>query len=198
MEILEYLHSLHPFSKKDTQVDLPLSRWRDYPALLRECGLLNGVEVGVYRGQFSEVLARNVPGLNLTGIDMWTAYPGYKDFGENDLADAEILAKARAERFGFKLKISDSWDGSYYFEDESLDFVFLDGNHDFQHIANDVVMWSKKVRKGGLVSGHDFFRNRHKGFGVKEVIPAWCENQGIRPLFVLRGDKCPSWMYVKE
>jgi hypothetical protein len=33
------------------------------------------------------------------------------------------------------------------FEDDSLDFVYIDGNHEFPYVAEDLFHWSKKVRK---------------------------------------------------
>jgi predicted O-methyltransferase YrrM len=43
------------------------------------------------------------------------------------------------------------------FKDESLDFVFIDGNHQYSYVLEDITEWSKKVRSGGIVSGHDYF-----------------------------------------
>ncbi len=42
------------------------------------------------------------------------------------------------------------------FEDNSLDFVYIDGDHNFKHISEDIYEWTKKVRSGGIVSGHDY------------------------------------------
>ena len=86
------------------------------------------------------------------------------------------------------------------FDDESLDFVYIDGNHDFLHVAQDLHHWEKKVRLGGLVAGHDFSRRMGRGYinHVKDVVQAWVYAHGIRPLFILRGDRSASWFYVRE
>lgn len=178
-------------------VKVPVSRWKEFPFLLKEFGLFKGVEIGVYKGNFTETLAK--AGLEVTGVDAWKVYRDYKDYEENDLeTKAYKEAKGRAEKHGFKLIKAWSMDAVKVFEDESLDFVFIDGNHDFEHVVEDVAAWSRKVRKGGIVSGHDFFRNHHKRFGVKEAIPAWCEAYQIRPLFIIDKDQCRSWFYVKS
>lgn len=42
------------------------------------------------------------------------------------------------------------------FEDDSLDFVFIDGDHRYNQVKKDIVNWRKKVKKGGILAGHDF------------------------------------------
>lgn len=177
---------------------LEMSRWKEWPVFLKEKGVKKAVEVGTYKGKFAEVLMEKIPNLDLTVVDAWTVYPGYKDYGENDLeTEAYKQTCDRAERCGFKIIKGWSNEVVDQFEDESLDFVFIDGNHDFEHVVEDVSKWSKKVKKGGIVAGHDFFKNHRKNFGVIEAIPAWCEAKDIPELFIVKKDQCPSWFYIK-
>jgi len=41
-------------------------------------------------------------------------------------------------------------------KDNSLDFVFLDANHTYESVREDIELWTPKVRVGGLISGHDY------------------------------------------
>jgi predicted O-methyltransferase YrrM len=200
METLEYIVNKYQLDTNDKRpIGINHSRWKEFPLLLKELGFKKGVEIGSYKGQYAETLMRAIPDLDLTAVDAWTVYKGYKDYGNNDLETvAYEEAKVRSERSGFKILRAWSLDAVKEFEDESLDFVFIDANHDFRHVTDDVDEWSKKVRKGGIVSGHDFFRNHHKGFGVREAIPAYCSAYDIKPLFIWKKDHCPSWMYVKS
>ncbi len=43
------------------------------------------------------------------------------------------------------------------FQDESLDFVFIDGSHDYVDIKDDIIHWLPKVKKGGILAGHDYY-----------------------------------------
>jgi hypothetical protein len=43
------------------------------------------------------------------------------------------------------------------FENGSLDFVFIDGSHEYQDIKNDINAWLPKVKKGGVLAGHDYY-----------------------------------------
>ena len=95
------------------------------------------------------------------------------------------------------------------FKDESLDFVYLDGNHGLMYVVQDLCHWVPKVRKGGIVSGHDFIRRDHTGYmmHVVQAMYAYTQSYGIEPWFVLGSkacvegevrDKPRSWMFVKE
>ena len=86
------------------------------------------------------------------------------------------------------------------FSDGELDFVYIDGNHDFKNVACDVVEWDKVVRSGGIVAGHDFRRSKGKKYilNVKDVVQAFAYAHKISPWFVLCGDRIPNWMWVKE
>lgn len=54
------------------------------------------------------------------------------------------------------------------FEDESLDFVFIDGDHSYDGVKTDMEMWLQKVKKGGWIGGHDYDHPRLPG--VKRAV----------------------------
>ena len=96
------------------------------------------------------------------------------------------------------------------FADESLDFVYIDGNHDFRYIAEDLAEWTKKVRIGGIISGHDYFFTLPKKsarWDVGFVLDAYIKAYQIKNWFLLgrkhaaereKRDKWRSWMFIKE
>jgi len=93
-----------------------------------------------------------------------------------------------------------------------LDFVYIDGHHGFKYVAEDICEWSKKVRKGGVIAGHDFVRTHVKVFPyvchVKQVVRGYTDAYGIRTWYVLGRkhwpedpkefrDKWRSWFWFK-
>lgn len=178
------------------------SRETDIPEMFKELGFKVGAEIGVYRGGYSETLLKTIPGLKLYGIDLWELYIGYRDYRKNDILDAYREAKERTKNFDCQLIKNWSSKAVKKFEDESLDFVYIDGNHAYEHTVQDIALWSKKVRKGGVVYGHDFkdwSRNwRRFDINVINAVTGWCNSYQIHPWFVIIKDKHPSWMYVKQ
>lgn len=65
----------------------------------------------------------------------------------------------------------------------------------------------KKVRKGGIVSGHDYTRVKELNFTIKDALERLLKEKQINKLFILGyharqlgvvRDRTRSWMYVKE
>jgi len=189
---------------RGTKIKIPDCSRNDLPELFKERGYKVGAEVGVCRGLFSEILCKG--GFKMYGIDAWTMLHDYvHPKGQARLDQQYEETKARLAAFDYTLIRKKSMDAVEDFEDESLDFVYLDANHHFKSIAEDIVEWTKKVRKGGIVSGHDFFYSRKKGenaIHVRWVVEAFVSAYDIKPLFVLgrtkQKDKWPSWMFIKE
>ena len=76
------------------------------------------------------------------------------------------------------------------FENRSLDFVYIDANHDVQHVMEDIAGWINKVKKGGILAGHDFEppKNARSHGHVTFAVPAFAEAWHINPWFILGSD----------
>lgn len=87
------------------------------------------------------------------------------------------------------------------FSDNSLDFVYIDGNHQFASEANDIYEWSKKVRLGGIIAGHDYRKYRKSSFSHSyEVVNGYTQAYHIHPWFIIGQniDRIRSWFWVKQ
>lgn len=169
--------------------------------LFHDLGFQIGAEVGVQRAEYSEVILKHNPDIKFFGIDAWTANDGYRDInGDQDKYTQNYeIAKRRTSSYNCTLIKKWSIDAANDIDDNSLDFVYIDANHDFEHCTQDISSWEKKVRKGGIVSGHDFWRhNGRPKIHVKDVVEAWCKAHEIKPLFAITKDRCPNWMYFKQ
>lgn len=205
-------------SYQQLPIVLPISRFHDLPKLFRELGFKKGVEIGVQRGRYSKWLCATIPGLELFCVDPWEVYDEYVEQHTEDQIPVmnEFMehAKERLAPYNATLIKKYSMDAVKDFEDESLDFCFIDGNHSFEYVVDDIAAWSKKIKKGGIIAGHDYWNSAdgHYWAGienateyekrrlcqVKDAVDAWTKTEGISPWFVLKGDKCPSWFFIKE
>ena len=171
----------------------------DLARLFFSLGYKIGAEIGVEEGVYSAELCENNPDLKLFCIDPWKPYfrHGQRKTDRYYKTAVEALANYNCD-----IIREYSMDAVKDFEDGSLDFVYIDGGHDWKNIVNDIVEWEQKVRIGGIVSGHDFKRqnplpSRYINH-VKDTVQAYTRALGISPWFVLRGDKVPSWFWVRE
>ena len=203
VDTLAYI--LSKFGVDPTQpspISLSLSRHHGLPGVFAELGFTLGAEIGVEQGKYSNHLLRHVPNLQLWCVDPWQTYDRYKDHVEQAKLDS-FYAEAQERLRGLNAVVhrSTSMDAVTDVPENLLDFVYIDGNHDFEFVVNDIIEWTKRVRPGGIVAGHDFKREgrekRPIPFHVIEAVTAYTSAYHIRPWFVLKGDKCPSWMFVK-
>ena len=175
---------------------LPFTGWykatrRDLARIFAELGYTTGAEIGVRKGTFSAILCEAVPGLQLTCVDPWLAYERVTQ----NMADS-LYARAveTLAPYGVTIIKKTSLEASLIVPDASLDFVYIDAAHDFDNVMVDIVLWSKKVRKGGIVSGHDYF-NFYKA-GVCWAVDAYTHAHGITNWYLTK-EKEASWFWVK-
>jgi hypothetical protein len=99
-----------------------------------------------------------------------------------------------------------SMDAVKDFEDSSIDFVYIDGNHSFKYVSEDICEWIKKVKEGGVVCGHDYIYSNPKNFHVRHVVDAYVQAHAIQRFWVLgskkkipgeKRDDWRSWMFFK-
>jgi hypothetical protein len=182
------------------------------PLLFKELGFKIGAEIGVLEGDFSSYICKTLPDAKIYSIDPWSFYPTHKNFRKQRDHDRAYERAQRILHVYPNNTIIKKWsvDAAKDFEDESLDFVFIDGDHEFQAITNDIAVWLKKIRKGGIISGHDYGRSHDGQFGnVKDVVLAWTFSKKVVPWFVLEtapymnnrdsGDyRETSWFWLKS
>ena len=52
--------------------------------------------------------------------------------------------------------VGDSVSVAGQYADNSLDFVFIDGDHRYEPVKNDILAWLPKMKIGSILSGHDY------------------------------------------
>jgi len=77
-------------------------------------------------------------------------------------------------------------------DDECLDAVYIDADHSHAAVLADLAAWAPKVRRGGVISGHDYLDGvlPEGVFGVRSAV---LEFFGREPDFVTQ-EKWPSWL----
>jgi hypothetical protein len=194
------LYRFNVVNRKPYPIEIPNAGRNDLAKFMGDMGLNQGAEIGVHLGLFSKVLCESNLKLQLHCVDPWRAYTGYVDYSDSDklnraFAYARKLLQGHSVHF---LRMS-SRAALEQFKDGSLDFVYIDGNHELSHVVFDLVHWSKKVRSGGIIAGHDYKQpvNAHNGTHVIEGVQAVVSAYSINPWFVL-GTKMETFGQTRE
>lgn len=185
----------------------------DLAKLFAELGFKTGVEIGTDQGEYAEVLLKTIPNLFLHCIDPWKAEVYEKGYQPESYEKQEYFDKRYLETQERLLPYSNtnvwrttSMEAIISFPDNSLDFVYIDGNHDFLNVAQDIHFWLKKVKPGGILSGHDYVCYPARKFNhVKKVVNAYTTAYHLLPVFLvtptdkgIRRDRFRSWFFVKK
>jgi hypothetical protein len=71
------------------------------------------------------------------------------------------------------------------FDDESVDWVYIDGDHHYAAVKSDLELWYPKVRPGGILSGRDFgLDDRWWGDGVTRAVREFAAESYAPPLSI--------------
>ena len=164
--------------------------------LFGELGFKRGAEIGVAEGRNSLVLCTHIPDIELYCVDLWDVYyrAQFKLKSKAKQEEALALAHEKLDQYGVTFIHKPSMKAVDDFEDESLDFIYIDADHAFDFVMQDLIEWSKKVRPGGIVSGHDYYRFR--GAGVVDAVNAYTHAHQINEWF-LTDERTPSFFWAK-
>jgi hypothetical protein len=115
------------------------------------------VEIGAYSGEGTEVIANYFK--EVLAVDPWI-----NGYDLNDVASHQCPMKFVFEAFQNRtkglgnvfFKRGKSLDALEFVRDESLDLVYVDGDHRYEAVVADIQGWKPKLRKGGVLAGHDW------------------------------------------
>ena len=195
---------------KGRPAEIPDCSRDDLPQFFVDMGFKVGAEIGVARGEFSEKLCK--AGLRIYAIDPWIAYRGAGRHARRQVDQDYVYGCAQrllAPYENCTIIKKTSIDAAKDFRGQSLDFVYIDGDHSFPVIASDIYEWYFRIRKGGVISGHDYLcsdpRLTNSLCHVSVIVEAFIKAMRIENFYIF-GHSKPfpnakidyySWMFFK-
>lgn len=165
---------------------------------LNEHNLLGeGAEIGVLHGSLSLIIMQSWNGQCLHLIDPWCRQDPEiytEPTNDQDWGDNLRVVRQRMEPFGSRVNIvqSLSKEASKQFKTGQLDWVYIDANHKYENVLEDLMAWAPKVKSGGLISGHDYGDN--DVCPVKKAVDSFLKKTKIGPISGL--SQCSSfWLW---
>jgi|LakMenE18May11ns_1017448.scaffolds.fasta_scaffold9922507_4 predicted O-methyltransferase YrrM len=124
------------------------------------------IEIGSYKGQSTVYMAVEIANSNkkidFYAIDTWEGstenidrLSPYFNQNINDLYTTYLKNIEKVKKYICNIK-SKSVEAAKLFSDESIDIVFIDACHEYKSVCEDILTWLPKVKRGGLLAGHDY------------------------------------------
>lgn len=156
--------------------------------------LWRAAEVGVDRGEFALIFLDRWQGSEFWAIDAYEPYPEM-DF---DRQADYLMAVTRLERHASRAKLIKlrSFQAATVFVPGSLDFVYIDGAHDYESVMTDLVSWWPNLSDQGILAGHDWDEKPNHA-GVKQAVTEFAQEHDLA-IFLTSvqpyvQEECPSW-----
>jgi len=81
------------------------------------------------------------------------------------------------------------------FKDESIDFIYIDGDHTYEVCLADITEYWNKLKPGGIMAGHDYCE-RHTHYGVVESVRKFFGD--LKHDFnIIYDSRWPTWWTIK-
>jgi hypothetical protein len=151
------------------------------------CKPLLAIEIGVLRGDFSQSILESFNIKKLYLVDPFKPYVDKiinKKVFESEMEEnyKHVLNKFNNNK-KVELLRKTSLEASKLFNDEFFDFIYIDGDHSFESVYEDLNLWFPKLLKNGVIAGDDYFHP--SGIEVRKAVNKFVsENNLILHTFI--------------
>lgn len=145
----------------------------DYINTFQDTQNMSMIEIGSFAGNSTEIFIKYFN--NVTCIDPWENLGMLQKY---DMTKVEEQFNKRVlNKFYNIQKVKDRADNVVNnFEDESMDFIYIDGCHTYECVKQDISLWWSKVKVDGFLGGHDY-KDNGKHPGVKKAVDEFFNRQ---------------------
>ena len=140
------------------------------------------IEIGTFMGYNAKSILKE---LNVKKLYIIDPYEEYLDYIESEpesdqqlLSKAEKIARKRLKDFEDKIVwIKEYSDKAIKEINNNIDFIYIDGNHEYPYVIKDMENYYKKLKYGGILAGHDI-----AGWtGVGKAFVEFCNKNKLKP-----------------
>jgi len=143
---------------------------------------IDAIEVGVWRGDHAKDMLDN---LNLRKLILIDPYVSYDSPLSEDILSAKAIAVDKLKNYPNKEWIFERAEDVK--TNEKFDYIYIDGDHSYEHIKPDIDKFYLYVKDNGILAGHDINKE-----GVLRAVFDFCKKKKTLPL--IRGE---DWIILK-
>lgn len=160
--------------------------------LFADLGFKYGAEIGTENGRYARQLCHRNPGLKLLCVDPYADYYSHR---QEEMEQAFQNARKVLEDYNVAFIRMTSLEAAKLIPDAVFDFVYIDALHDFDNCVQDIIAWNPKVKRGGIVAGHDY-HHRYR-YGVVGAVDSYARFHKINAYYITGEALDPSWLWVR-
>lgn len=152
------------------------------------------VEIGSYLGKSTSYMAVEIANSNkkirFDAIDTWLGSIEHVGMIPPDFYEQFLYNIDPIKQFINPVRM-ESKEAVKLYEDNSLDFVFIDASHDYENVKQDINLWYPKVKSKGMIAGHDYTQSWS---GVIKAVDEFVDQKNYN--LTIKGPTC--WGFYKR
>lgn len=136
-------------------------------------------ELGVDEGYFSDLIVEYCTPQKLHLVDTWSS----RRYDDGKFSKVTSKFKTKIEGGAVEIHRRLSIEASLGFDDYYFDWIYIDTDHRYRTTLDELYAFSKKVKKGGLIAGHDYVMgnwSKSIKYGVVEAVAEFCVKENWR------------------
>jgi hypothetical protein len=153
-------------------------------------------ELGVFKGEFSKIIYEVCEPKELLLVDLFEGWFGSGDKDGNNYHHVQLEDEMNniINHFQNDPSVKVIKDSTISFinslPDNYLDIVYIDADHSYHSVLNDLNFSFNKIKVGGLICGHDYI------YDAKVAVDDFCKSKNLQ-IEYLTQDGCPSFCIKK-
>lgn len=134
-------------------------------------------EIGVAQGDFSELILKITKPDSLHLIDVWNS----RTYGASLFKEVTVRFKGEIDEGRIRIHRELSVDAAGDFEDDYFDWIYIDTTHSYDTTREELARYASKVKRDGIIAGHDYTMgiwDSLNRYGVIEAVHEFCIKYG--------------------
>jgi hypothetical protein len=137
---------------------------------------IRGAEIGVWHGILSRSLLKQDQ-IELLMVDPYALWSVRRRLRRRNEAIAIARKNTEFAEDRRRMMIMSSQQAAEIVPDNWLDFVFIDADHRYENVLQDIQLWTPKIKTAGLVIGHDYDNPKYPG--VRRAVEDYFPNHTV-------------------
>ena len=160
------------------------------------------VEIGTYLGNNARSMLEHMNIEKLYIIDPYERYEQYTCYPDKDFEKVYHAAQKKLASYENKIVWIKKHSNSAINDIPQADYIYIDGNHSYEYVLNDMQNYWPKIKNNGILAGHDIANKKSvkKAYDqfltdikIEKVVEVMKKESKIQTF-----ETTPDWWIIKQ